>query len=154
MMEADQILEQCASVLVVDWPSRDVPDTLARTGYTVVIKGGPDPGTFNAQEVRDGMVVAHPVGRPEQIDLVYVHRPFDELPGIVAMAKAMGAKALWWQSGRTSAGRKDPAGCWISDSESREARALVESAGLRYIDDVYIADAARRRQRLPGTRNI
>jgi hypothetical protein len=28
--------------------------------------------------------------------------------------------------------------------ESREARQLVESAGLTYVDDVYIADLVRR----------
>jgi CoA binding protein len=129
MTEAELILDQCASVLVVDWPSRDVPETLANAGYSVVVQGGP-----------------RSVGRPEQVDLVYVHRPFDELPGIVALAKASGAKAVWWQSGLTSAGAKDPKGSWISEHVSRQARELVESAGLRYIDDVYIADAVRLRQ--------
>jgi hypothetical protein len=31
--EAERILGQAGSVLLVDWPSRDVPDTLTNAGY-------------------------------------------------------------------------------------------------------------------------
>jgi hypothetical protein len=40
--EAGQILRETGSVLVVDWPSKDVPETLTRAGYTVLVKGGPN----------------------------------------------------------------------------------------------------------------
>jgi len=33
----------------------------------------------------------------------------------------------------------------VPEQASRDARSLVESAGLRYVDDVYIADAVRQR---------
>jgi hypothetical protein len=36
----EQLLESANSVLLLDWPSRDAPDTLARAGYEVVVKGG------------------------------------------------------------------------------------------------------------------
>jgi hypothetical protein len=36
-----------------------------------------------------------------------------------------------------------PNGCWAPDDESRQARALVESADLDYVDDLYIADVVR-----------
>lgn len=34
LTEAQKILESAGSVLVVDWPSRDVPETLAKAGYS------------------------------------------------------------------------------------------------------------------------
>ncbi len=40
---AARILTGVSSVLVIDWPSRDVPATLAFAGYTVYVKGGPGP---------------------------------------------------------------------------------------------------------------
>jgi hypothetical protein len=39
--DADQILRAADSIVVVDWPSRNVPDTLSRAGYDVSVKGGP-----------------------------------------------------------------------------------------------------------------
>ena len=145
MSEAEQILEAADSVLLVDWPSRDVPDTLARAGYVVVVKGGPEPDNYQAQELRDGAVVPRPLGRPpEHTDLVYSHRPQGELPGIVALARQLGARTVWCQSGLASSGAKDPRGCWVPGERAREARAIVESAGMAYVDDVYIADLVRR----------
>jgi hypothetical protein len=88
--------------------------------------------------------VARALGRPpERADLVYSHRPLDELPGIVALAQKLGADAVWHQSGRSGIGVSDPRGCWMPEGESLEAHTLVESAGLRYVDDSYIADTAR-----------
>lgn len=143
--EAEQILESASSVLVVDWPSKDVPDTLARAGYTVVVKSGPEPDNYLVHELHDGEIVARNVGRPPgQVDVVYSHRPLAELPGIIAMARDTGAQAVWCQSGLASAATTDPKGCWVPDDASREARSLVESAGLRYVEDTYIADAVRR----------
>ena len=87
MSEAEQILRGAGTILIVDWPSRDVPDTLARAGYTVLVKGGPRPDNYWAYEVRNGEVVPRRTGQaPAAADLVYSHRPVAELPGIVAMA--------------------------------------------------------------------
>ncbi|MDX6567053.1 MAG: hypothetical protein QOE10_2715 [Gaiellales bacterium] len=41
MTDAEQLLESANSVLIVDWPSRDVPDALARAGYGVVDSQAP-----------------------------------------------------------------------------------------------------------------
>ena len=142
---ASRILAQTRSVLVIDWPSRDVPAALAGVaGLEVTVKGGPGPTDYTVWEVSDGEVVTRPLGRAlEHADLVYCHRPFSELPSIIAMAQGLGARALWRQSGLTSTGAKAPDGCWTPPGESQQGRELAAAAGLAYIDDVYIADAAR-----------
>jgi predicted CoA-binding protein len=144
VIRAEEILRAAESVLVVDWPSRDVPDTLARCGYTVVVHGGPGPEDFSAYALRDGeVVVSRSGGPPEHADLVYSHRPLDELPEIVETARRLGATAVWAQSGLDRTGARDPKGCWRPDGESQRARAIVEEAGLAYVDDTYIADEVR-----------
>jgi hypothetical protein len=144
MTDAVNLLAGTKSVLLIDWPSRDVPDTLARSGLTVVSNDGPD--EYNAYEVQGGEVRVREVGRlPKAADLVYTHRPIDELPEIVDTAKAVGAKAVWIHSGRDRTGAKDPRGCWLTPAESARARAIVEGAGLTYIEAPYIAEAARGR---------
>ena len=143
---AARVLADARSVLVIDWPSRDVPASLAFAGYTVFVKGGPGPADYAAWELDGGEPVPRQLDRePESVDLVYCPRPFGELPGIVALAGRLGARALWWQTGLASGGGKDPSGCWVPPEESRQARELAAAAGLAYIDDVYIADAARAR---------
>jgi len=144
--EAGQILRETGSILIVDWPSKDVPETLARAGYTVLVKGGPEPDNYSAYEVRDGEVVSRRTGEaPAGVDLVYSYRPVEELPGIAAMAQRLGARAVWVQSGVASDGTKAPDGCWMDRAASEAARAVVESAGLAYIDAPYIADEVRSR---------
>lgn len=143
---AARVLAETRSVLVIDWPSRDVPASLAFAGYTVFVKGGPGPADYAAWELDGGEPVSRPLGRaPDQVDLVYCHRPFGELPGIVALAGRLGARAFWWQTGLTSDGGRAPSGCWAPPEESRQARELAAAAGLGYIADVYIADAVRAR---------
>ena len=91
--EAGQILRETGSILLVDWPSKDVPETLARAGYTVLVKGGPQPDNYSVYEVRNGEVVSRRTGRaPAAVDLVYSYRPVEELPGIVAMAQQPGGR--------------------------------------------------------------
>jgi predicted CoA-binding protein len=143
--EAGQILEAAGTVVVVDWPTRDVPETLARAGYTVLVKGGPEPDRFSVYELRGGEVVPRPAGQaPTHADLVYAHRPVGELPGIVSMAQRLGAGAVWLQSGLAGDGTTDPHGCWMEPVASREARTIVESGGLRYVEAPYIAGEVRR----------
>ena len=122
MTDVAELLAATKTIYLVDWPSRDVPDTLARRGLTVVSNDGPD--DYNAYEV-DG--------------------PIDELPEIVDTAKSLGAKAVWIQSGRNETGAKDPHGCWMAPEDSKTARAVVEGSGLTYIEAPYIAEAFRAR---------
>jgi len=144
MTDVAMLLAATKIVLLIDWPSRDVPDTLARGGFTVVSNDGPD--EYNAYEPEGSEVRVRQVGQlPKQADLVYTHRPIDELPEIVDTAKAVGAKAVWIQSGRDTTGAKDPRGCWLPSAESGKAREIVEGAGLAYVEAPYIADAVRGR---------
>ena len=144
LTDAQQALAGAQAVVVVDWPSRDVPDALVRGGFTVVVHGGPGPEDYAAYELERGEVVVRPAGpSPERADLVYTHRPVDELPGIVAMALTLGANIIWIQSGLDARGAKDPTGCWMPEPDSRRAREIVESAGLVYLDAPYIGDAVR-----------
>jgi predicted CoA-binding protein len=144
MTDAAALLRATKIVLLVDWPSRDVPDTLARGGFTVVSNDGPD--EYNAYEVVGDEVRFRDVGQlPQRADLVYTHRPIDELPEIVETARGIGAKTVWVQSGRSETGAKDPRGCWMPEQESAKARKIVEDAGLSYIESPYIAEAVRAR---------
>jgi predicted CoA-binding protein len=132
MSHALRILGEADAVLLVDWPSPEVPESLARAGYSVFVKGGPGPRDYAVRELHDDEVISRSLAdRPERVDLVYAYRPLSELAGIVAIGKELGARVLWWQSDTQVA------------DESRQARELAESAGLAYVDDVYIADAAR-----------
>jgi predicted CoA-binding protein len=144
MADSLKLLRSTKTVLLVDWPSRDVPEALARGGFTVVSNDGP--GEYNAYEIDGNEVRARAVGEPpKSADLVYTHRPIDELPDIIEAATAAGAKAVWIQSGLDESGRKDPRGCWFSDTDSAKARDIVERVGLVYIESPYIADAVRGR---------
>ena len=142
MTDVAKLLAGTKIVLLIDWPSRDVPDTLARSGFTVVSNDGPD--EYNAYEIDGDEVRMRALGQlAKRADLVYTHRPIDELPDIVDTAKAVGAKAVWIQSGLDKTGAKDPRGCWFPEAESAQAREVVEAAGLIYIQAPYIADAVR-----------
>lgn len=144
--DVESILATARTFLVVDWPGRDVPDSLARAGYEVVVHGGPGPEEYTAYELSGDAVVERRVGRPPaHADVVYTYRPLDELPEIVAMAQAVGAGTVWVQSGRAPDGSKDLEGCWMPAESAARARAVVEAAGLVYVDAPYIAGAVRSR---------
>jgi len=137
--DSKEILERCKTILVIDWPSKDVPDTLTLAGFNVVVKGGPGLEDYFAHEVKDGKLESRRTGRPpEHADVVYSYRPLSELPGIISLAKTLGAKAIWTQSGLSSAGVKDLKGCWLAEEDLASARDMVESAGLKYISQPYI----------------
>ena len=126
MADYRELLATATSILLIDWPSRDVPDTLARYGYRVVASDGPRDDEFNAYVLVDGQVSVQPLdAQPVMVDIVYAHRPQAELERIVDRARALNARAVWLQSG------------------SPEAREIVERAGLMYFDSPYLPDAVR-----------
>ena len=138
------ILRRMHRVVLYDWPDQDVPNSLALAGFDVIVYGGPTPDDVSRREMVDGRVVSRKIGvRPESADLVYAFRPLAELPHIVEESKRIGASTIWRQSGLNEAGQRDPSGC-AADPDSEQWRQTVAAAGLQYIDDVYIADVARR----------
>jgi len=147
-----EILRAVETVLVIDWPSKEVPELLTRARLRVVVRGGPGPEDYsiyqiNNGEVNNGEVLERLTGcPPERADLIYSYRPLSELPGIIATAKELGAKTIWSQSGVNATGGKDPRGCWVADEELTLARNLVEAAGLRFIAEPYIGEVARKLQ--------
>jgi predicted CoA-binding protein len=139
-----EILRQSHTVLVVDYPTRDVPEALARNGFAVTVHGGRGPEDYRDYELQGDDVVIRDRGEsPRTADLVYTHRPISELPEIVSKAEALGARAIWVQSGERSDGQRDPLATWLDDERSREARTVVEDAGLAYVQEPYIGDVAR-----------
>src|SRR6266566_4748618 len=58
-----RVLAETRSILVIDWPSRDVPASLAFAGYTVFVKGGPGPADYTVWELESGEPVSRPLGR-------------------------------------------------------------------------------------------
>ena len=145
-----QTLETAERIVVVDWPSKDVPDSLARAGLEVWVHGGPERDNWSIQEVGDDDKV---VGRktstpPVSADLVYSYRPLQELNEILDLATRLGAKAIWLQSGKGEGGNHDPRGTWMSEEDRKVARAAVEGSGFTYVDGPYIGDVARARARI------
>ena len=123
-MRGNDILRSAGTILLIDWPKRAVPEALARAGLTVVSHDGPAPDEYNAYEIEGDSVVDRRVGEsPERADVVYTHRPIDELPAIAELAKGLGAQAVWCETG------------------SAQAREIVEAAGLTYVDEPIIEAA-------------
>ncbi len=141
MADAADVLMATESVLLIDWPSRDVPDSLARAGYRVVSQDGPGIENYNAYEFDGADVSIRNLGvEPDHADLVYTHRPYDELPEILEFAQRIGASAIW-----SEAGPKTPG--------ADRARQLVEAAGITYIDAPGISEAIRQHPRTKAARS-
>src|SRR5262244_1293824 len=67
---AARVLADARSVLVIDWPSRDVPASLAFAGFTVFVKGGPGPADYAAWELDGGEPVPRQLDRePESVEI-------------------------------------------------------------------------------------
>ena len=79
----------------MDWPSRDVPESLARAGYAVFVKGGPGGSDFSEYRVQGGEVVARRTGeQPTGADLLSAYRPLRELPQLIDLLRGLGTAAV------------------------------------------------------------
>jgi len=114
MTEPERTLADATNILLVDWPSQDVPRALLESEFTVfgysphrystaeLVESEPhdteDKSVFPPRDDNDiGHLVFRPFeGKPESIDVVYAYRPDDELPGIIERhVKPLGASVLW-----------------------------------------------------------
>jgi hypothetical protein len=56
---------------VIDWPSREVPETLARAGFHVVVRGGPGPEDYLAYELDSSRNLAQ---NPDEVVVRHIGR--------------------------------------------------------------------------------
>lgn len=121
-------LQRGSRVVLVDWPSEDVPRALLAAGCEVMSINALR-GTASGYSVAEsGELAITPLeAMPESADVVCLYRPQPEHRAIAERAAALGAPTLWVQSGR------------LSD----DARPVAEAAGMAVVEDVSIAEAAR-----------
>jgi len=111
---AKQILKTAKAILLIDWPSPDVPRALVDAGFTVY---GYSPNRYSVAElVDDGtgtkkMIFRKLDDHPGSVDIVNVFRPEEELEGIVKEhVLPLGAKTLWLHPPVASAWARSYAG--------------------------------------------
>jgi predicted CoA-binding protein len=93
----------------------DIPAELQRFGFRIIPVNPNAAGTtLFGEPVRASLLEID-----EPVDLVDVFRPAADAPGIARQAAAIGARALWLQSGILSA----------------EARRIAAEAGMAYVED-------------------
>ncbi|MGZ4815227.1 MAG: hypothetical protein ACXVZV_07455 [Terriglobales bacterium] len=87
-MNPEELLQQASTVLLVDWPSKDVPESLVRAGFNVIVKGGPGPQDYSVYVLENDRVISRHVGHaPAESDIVCCYRPLNELPSIIVSRK-------------------------------------------------------------------
>lgn len=94
-------------------PSYEVSEYMQRQGYRII------PVNPKESEVLGEKAYPDLESIPEPVDLVNVFRRPAQTPEVVKSAASIGAKAVWLQLG-------------IANDE---ARALAQSAGLKYVED-------------------
>ena len=150
MNNHSSILNEAHDVVLHNWPSRDVPDTLVRAGFGVTVYGGPEPDDISVCELVDGNIINRKTGTPPtRADLMYVFPwpGFDlrrDLPQVVSNAKTLGASILWYQSGHNSDGSNSSDGCWLPDADAVLVQSIAATSGLACVHDAYIAEEVRR----------
>ena len=149
MTDPAQILAAAHHVLLHNWPSTDVPHTLARAGFAVTVFGGPAPDDVSVTELVDGEIVDRRTGvRPESADILYVY-PWPgfelerDLPGVARTARELGAGTLWFQSALAADGSQDDHGTWVPEDEAARIDEIADAEGLAVVPEAYIADVAR-----------
>lgn len=108
--------------------AHEIPRRMLEMGYDVV------PVNPNATEIFGRKTYASLADVPGPIDLVNVFRPSEATPPVARDAVAVGAKALWLQTGIASA----------------EAERIAKAGGLRYVEDSCVMVLARRLRWLDG----
>lgn len=127
-MTVRDILENASTIATIgasqnaSKPAGGVPLHLQQIGFRVI------PVNPNASELYGAKAYPRLLDVDEPVDVVQVFRPSDEAPEIARQAVEIGAKALWLQLGITSP----------------EARAIVEEAGLAFVEDRCMAVESKR----------
>lgn len=134
MIDPDEILRNAHHVVVQDFPSREIPDSLTRAGLRVTIYGGPAESDVVSSELDGDAIVHRRVGRyPEDADLFYTYRPLAEVDAIIDEAQRLGVSTIWRQPPVDSE----------DDVDAEVWKAHVTAAGLTYVDSPTIDEVAR-----------
>jgi predicted CoA-binding protein len=111
-----------------------VPQYLQEVGYRVI------PVNPNAagETILDEEVYAQLTDVPDEIDMVQIFRPSEEVPEIVDVAIGIGAKYIWMQSGiehAAAAARAESAGLLVvMDTCARVCHRMLVGQGLITIE--------------------
>jgi predicted CoA-binding protein len=133
-VKPSEVLDTSKYVLVIDYPDRDVPETLVRGGFEVIAHEGPTDADYYVYGLEGDTLTRRRLDHvPSMADLIYTYRPLEELDGIAAFAQKLGAKAIWVQPD--------------TGHDSARGRGIVEPKGLAYVDSPDIRDAVRARSR-------
>lgn len=122
-----RLLERSRAIAVVGCsatPGKDaheVPRFLIENGYEMY------PVNPSAREILGRRTYSSLAEAPSPIDIVNVFRPADEAPLVARQAVALGARAVWLQTG----------------IRSDEARRIAEAGGLAFVEDTCIRNVAR-----------
>src|SRR5471030_302984 len=94
-----EILKAANGILLIDWPNKDVPLALLKAGFKVFCYS---PDGYTVAELITNKDKKPPLffrpidSAPNEIDIVNVYRPEEELPGIIENhLLPLGAKVLW-----------------------------------------------------------
>ncbi len=142
--EAIAVLRDARRVLLVSYIGEEVPRALLHAGLDVLVKSGPGADQWAVAQV-DGEVIEFDARSTPvtPVDIVHLDVPtlFDEY---LDVAVQLEASTYWVHSARTRPPLPhDDRGTWFPDDVSVTQRKVVEARGLIYVDNVYIADAAR-----------
>jgi hypothetical protein len=119
MTTTSEVLASTSSVLLIDYPGRVVPEAFARAGYETRAHEGPGDDEYYAYAAKGGEIERTHIAKPPvHVDLVFTYRPIDELPAIVAFAKELGARAVWF-----------------AEANPDQARKIVEDAGFLFVGE-------------------
>lgn len=147
-----EVLASARRILLVSFIGPEVPVTLASAGFDVVARTGPAPDDWASCRAVDGELVTTPLSQaPDQVDLVHlaIGHAFEEF---VDLAARLGATTVWYHSARTLPPQPaDNRGTWVPAAQSARQRRIVETAGMTYVDEHYIADVARQLARRRAT---
>lgn len=143
---AEQAFDAAHTILLVDWVLDEIPATLVRSRPHVLAKVGPKPDDWAVLEADSSErgYSSTRIPRPDHADLLHLDWTlgFDDF---VDVARQLGVTTFWYHSARTRPPQPaDNRGCWVPARQSNRQRAIVESAGMTYIDGHYIVDIARR----------
>ncbi len=122
MRTIEQILRESKTIAVVGLssdpsrPSYGIAKALQQYGYRII------PVNPKETEVHGEKAYANLADIPGTVDLVNVFRRPEQTPSVAKEAIAIGAKALWLQSG----------------IENDEAESIATAGGLDYISDLCI----------------